>query len=139
MEFFTFFAVLVTVGLVWYYKTFYQIFKKVSKLPGPVGLPIIGNALEFFGKSQLEILKALEEIHKKYGFMVRLSIGPFEHVILLTDPKYAEYILGSQKHITKSSEYEQFLNPWLGTGLLTSTGQKWSKRRKVCKICQCLS
>ena len=36
----------------------------------------------------------------------------------------------SPKFITKSDDYG-FLMPWLGTGLLTSTGKKWSQRRKI--------
>lgn len=34
------------------------------------------------------------------------------------------------KLITKSNEYD-YLKPWLNTGLLTSTDQKWLNRRKV--------
>uniref|UniRef100_A0A1B0DR40 Uncharacterized protein n=1 Tax=Phlebotomus papatasi TaxID=29031 RepID=A0A1B0DR40_PHLPP len=39
-------------------------------------------------------------------------------------------ILGSPKHIDKSSDYN-YLHPWLGTGLLTSSGVKWHSRRKI--------
>lgn len=39
-------------------------------------------------------------------------------------------ILSSNKHIDKSPEYD-FLHTWLGTGLLTSRGQKWHSRRKI--------
>lgn len=38
--------------------------------------------------------------------------------------------MGSPKHIDKSRDY-YFLQPWLGTGLLTSQGKKWHSRRKV--------
>ncbi|RXG61449.1 hypothetical protein Avbf_06503 [Armadillidium vulgare] len=42
----------------------------------------------------------------------------------------AEAVLSSQKFIDKSSDYNA-LHSWLGTGLLTSTGAKWHKRRKM--------
>lgn len=43
---------------------------------------------------------------------------------------FPQPILSSPKHIDKSRDYS-FLQPWLGTGLLTSFGQKWHHRRKV--------
>lgn len=39
-------------------------------------------------------------------------------------------VLSSTKVITKSADYN-FLKPWLGTGLLTSSGSKWLTRRKI--------
>lgn len=57
------------------------------------------------------------------------QIGP-QVQVLITDPKDAEVILGSQKLIDKSDEYD-FIAQWLGTGLLISTGQKWFTRRKA--------
>jgi len=43
---------------------------------------------------------------------------------------YVEFVLSSREHLTKSFFY-RFLNSWLGTGLLTSDGEKWRKRRKL--------
>lgn len=38
--------------------------------------------------------------------------------------------MSSPKYIDKSQDY-YYLQPWLGTGLLTSHGKKWHSRRKV--------
>ncbi|XP_049536656.1 cytochrome P450 4d1-like [Anopheles darlingi] len=39
-------------------------------------------------------------------------------------------LLSSSKYINKSGEYD-FIKPWLGDGLLISSGRKWQARRKV--------
>ena len=44
--------------------------------------------------------------------------------------KDAEKIMGSSKHNDKSLIYT-FLHPFLKTGLLTSNGDKWHKRRRL--------
>jgi cytochrome P450 family 4 len=41
-----------------------------------------------------------------------------------------QLILGSTVHIDKSPEY-RFFKPWLGNGLLISTGEKWRAHRKL--------
>ncbi|KZC12318.1 Cytochrome P450 4g1 [Dufourea novaeangliae] len=45
-------------------------------------------------------------------------------------PRDVEIILSSTVHIDKSSEYRYF-KPWLGNGLLISTGEKWRTHRKI--------
>jgi cytochrome P450 len=65
----------------------------------------------------------------KYGDTFRIWAGR-RLVIVTSDPRFYEVILSSQKNLTKNNMYE-FLNDWLGTGLLLSTGQKWFNRRKI--------
>lgn len=129
METLTFFVGLLLVVIGWYYKNYHQTYLLAMKLPGPPAFPIIGNTFLFLGKSPSELLRVLESQTKKYGRTLRLLVGP-QVQILLTDPKDIEVILGSQKFIGKSDEYD-FLEHWLGTGLLVSTGKKWFTRRKV--------
>lgn len=49
------------------------------------------------------------------------------NVIKATD---AEKVLGSVKHMEKSVMYD-FIQPFLKTGLLTSSGDKWHTRRRL--------
>lgn len=50
---------------------------------------------------------------------------------VVTDPKVCEIVFSnSTKYLEKSALYD-FLIPWLGTGLLLSSGQKWHNRRKI--------
>lgn len=51
-------------------------------------------------------------------------------MVFLFDPRDVELILSSHVHIDKSPEYRLF-EPWLGNGLLISTGQKWRSHRKL--------
>lgn len=51
-------------------------------------------------------------------------------MVMVFDPKDVEVILSSTKLITKADDYD-FMKPWLGEGLLTSTGNKWASRRKI--------
>lgn len=100
-----------------------------NKLPGPPALPVIGNGLEFVGLSNHRIFQKLYARSFEYESVARLWIGP-RLFVFLTDPRDIELILGSNVHIDKSPEY-RFFKPWLGNGLLISTGDKWRAHRKL--------
>ncbi|WAQ96203.1 CP4C1-like protein, partial [Mya arenaria] len=51
-------------------------------------------------------------------------------MVFVCCPEEAEKLLNTTKHLDKSSDY-QFMQPWIGTGLLVSTGNKWKSRRKL--------
>lgn len=57
---------------------------------------------------------------EKYGSVVKGVLGGKLYVFL-SDPRDIELILNSQTHIDKAPEYS-FFKPWLGDGLLISTG-----------------
>ncbi|XP_066257508.1 cytochrome P450 4g15-like isoform X1 [Euwallacea similis] len=117
--------------------TLYYVYWKVSRrrmieladrIPGPKGWPIIGNALEFVG-SPHDVFKSIYDKAKDYGTVAKVWIGP-RLLVFLRDPQDVEIILSSHVHIDKSPEY-RFFQPWLGDGLLISTGQKWRAHRKL--------
>lgn len=50
--------------------------------------------------------------------------------VFLTHPDDVELVLNSNEHLDKSEEY-RFFKPWLGDGLLISSGEKWRSHRKL--------
>nr|CAD7614975.1 unnamed protein product [Timema genevievae] len=71
--------------------------------------------------TEAEFLQAVFKIHKEYGSIFRLWLGG-DLFVVLSNPKYIEVILGSNKLIDKGVIYK-YLYDWLGSGLLTSTGK----------------
>nr|AVL92841.1 CYP450 [Locusta migratoria] len=102
-----------------------------NKLPGPPALPFIGNLHYLFGvRNSHEVMKRAVELSHDYPPVVRGWIGSWFLVVFLWDPRDIEIILSSHVHIDKSIEYSMF-KPWLGDGLLISTGDKWRSHRKL--------
>nr|CAD7461036.1 unnamed protein product [Timema tahoe] len=122
--------------LAWVVHSYFKI-KKMSelseKIPGPPTIPLLGNALDVRAFSSSVRNKAFFDaslrLRKQYGSIFRLWLGP-QLFILLSKPKYIEVILSSNKLLDKGSNYK-FLDKWLGTGLLTSTGAKWRNHRRI--------
>uniref|UniRef100_A0A0K8TUK7 Cytochrome p450 n=1 Tax=Epiphyas postvittana TaxID=65032 RepID=A0A0K8TUK7_EPIPO len=100
---------------------------KSYNIPGPMPWPVIGNGNLFLVDSS-EFLRLLSELAHKFGNACRVHILS-DRYIILSHPKYIEEIISSTETITKGKSY-YFLRPWLGDGLLTSTGQKWKTHRK---------
>uniref|UniRef100_A0A0N5BE61 Cytochrome P450 n=1 Tax=Strongyloides papillosus TaxID=174720 RepID=A0A0N5BE61_STREA len=102
------------------------------RIPGPKGLPILGNALELAGKTE-NLVKFLD---KQYTIglqnnedMRRIWIGDKLMILPITS-KVGEEIFESQTELSKGDTYN-FLSDWLGHGLLISDGDKWRQKRKL--------
>ncbi|XP_058116997.1 uncharacterized protein LOC131284572 [Anopheles ziemanni] len=112
-----------------YLTKFSNILKYSGKLGGPPAYPLIGNGLLFVNNTPADFLPTVGGLLQRYGNCVRLWLGT-QLLIVISDPKDIEVILSSNKYIDKSIEYN-YIKPWLGEGLLTSTGRKWFAHRKV--------
>ena len=96
-------------------------------IPGPRPLPLLGNLLDL-PLDQADMMRVLRRLCDRGGvthFFVASS-----HVVLLSSPEAVGPVLSSRKELDKGIDYDSF-RPWLGDGLLTSTGTKWQKRRKL--------
>lgn len=96
--------------------------------PKPV-LPLLGNSLMFANKDAPAIFHTVLDLHKQCGQDL-VTYGLFGDVQLhISSPKAIERVLLSK--VTKKNYIYEYLEPWLGTGLLLSFGEKWFQRRKI--------
>ncbi|XP_020283970.1 cytochrome P450 4c3-like [Pseudomyrmex gracilis] len=102
--------------------------RPLKDIPYPTALPIIGNAYQL-NCTQEEFFKKLTKWAEKFGdiFLIWVGQRPF---IFLYRVEAVQPLLSNSNYIDKSLEY-QYLKPWLGTGLVTSSGEKWFFRRKL--------
>ncbi|KAK4886656.1 hypothetical protein RN001_002927 [Aquatica leii] len=126
-----FYVLLIPAVLLWY--MYWRLSRRhmielAERLPGPKGWPLIGNALEFVGSSS-QIFKTFYNLSFRYENIAKAWLGP-KLLVFLTDPRDVEVILSSSVYIDKASEY-RFFQPWLGNGLLISTGHIWKTHRKL--------
>ncbi|XP_038162073.1 cytochrome P450 4V2-like [Cyprinodon tularosa] len=104
---------------------------KMKSIPGTgSAYPFIGDALSFktnAGEFFNQIVNFTYEFRDAPLF--NIWFGPIPLVVLF-HAETVEKVLSNPVHLDKAFPYK-FLHPWLGTGLLTSTGKKWRQRRKI--------
>ncbi|XP_063927052.1 cytochrome P450 4d2-like isoform X2 [Zophobas morio] len=110
----------------WYF--FLQKFKSLSAIPGPRPLPLIGNALDV-GDTPTALFNNCAKLLDQYGDIFKVFIAN-ECKVFIANADFLEEIMTSNVHITKSNGY-YLLKPFLNFGLLTSSGSKWKRRRKL--------
>ncbi|XP_047096726.1 cytochrome P450 4C1-like [Schistocerca piceifrons] len=103
--------------------------REFEKLPGLVPLPFIGSAYVAFFVKREDRVRKFDELAAKLGPIFRAWIGPYP-VVMIQKPEHMEKVLSSSELIDKAAVYS-FLYPWLGEGLLTSSGSKWHMHRKM--------
>ncbi|CAH2087254.1 unnamed protein product [Euphydryas editha] len=101
----------------------------LDRVPGPPKWPIIGSGLIFVGLPPSQMLDRLLEFPKKYGNRVVVTVL-YRYILHVYDIEDIEIVLSHSRNIKKNKPYD-FIKPWLGTGLLISTGSKWHRRRKI--------
>jgi cytochrome P450 len=95
--------------------------------PGPPGLPLLGNLLEF-GR---DVLRYYDEWSRQYGDLVSLRLGAWP-AVLLNHSDYAEYVLiKNHRNFIKFPFFFRHVGAIFGQGLLTSEGEFWQRQRRL--------
>ncbi|CAH2235553.1 jg23977 [Pararge aegeria aegeria] len=103
--------------------------KELKGIPGPNGMFIFGNALDYFFMTSESAFSYFRYLTGKHKRMFQLNLLN-KQIVLLYHPEDVEALINSTKHNDKGYLYA-FLRPWLNDGLLLSSGTKWHQRRKI--------
>ncbi|XP_069699685.1 cytochrome P450 4C1-like [Periplaneta americana] len=106
-----------------------QFARKVDLIPGPVAYPFIGSIGPLLFKKNNDLFAEFLKIIGQQKPIFRMWFGG-QPEVYLTRPEHVEVMLSSTRNLQKGFVYK-FLHSWLGTGLLTATGQKWFTHRKM--------
>eukprot|EP00003_Mantamonas_plastica_P017189 TRINITY_DN2862_c0_g1_i2.p1 TRINITY_DN2862_c0_g1~~TRINITY_DN2862_c0_g1_i2.p1 ORF type:complete len:392 (+),score=103.49 TRINITY_DN2862_c0_g1_i2:56-1231(+) len=103
----------------------------IMEIPGPTEWPFLGNAPQLATNENEHLFPLLSDWSHQTGNVMYVFwfYAGFPQIIL-SHPQAAKEVLQHSTNITKGYLYK-FLHPWLGTGLLTSTNQKWEVRRSL--------
>lgn len=101
----------------------------IDRIPGPPTIPIFGNALMFSNLTLEELWQLKITLTKQFPSIFKIWNFTIAYIVI-NHPDDVQVILNSKNHLEKGFIYKLF-HPWLKTGLLTSTGEKWHKRRRI--------
>ena len=92
-------------------------------------IPVFGSMYHFKDPSAERIFNTFCDFDTQYGkTLITQSLFNFPS-IHVCDAKVIGQIMQART-IEKTIIYD-FMTPWLGTGLIVSTGSKWTQRRKI--------
>ncbi|XP_011188121.2 probable cytochrome P450 313a4 [Zeugodacus cucurbitae] len=124
LYFFTGTVLLFFIYVLWRRREFYKL---ILKMPGPLGLPILGMALRLIRRE--DILIAFYEVEQKYGHTFFSWLGPYPFLVV-SDPQIAQDILTSPHCVNKSFIYSA-LDDGAGRGLFSLSNPKWNLHRRL--------
>uniref|UniRef100_A0A1B6MGU9 Cytochrome P450 n=1 Tax=Graphocephala atropunctata TaxID=36148 RepID=A0A1B6MGU9_9HEMI len=109
----------------WRYR---HILAAAAKLPCPPALPVLGNALLFFGDI-VNVTKNLMKLATEFKGIFCIWIGPVP-IFMVIEPTDAQMVLNSSSLLEKDDVYSLF-KTFLGNGLISAPVHIWKKYRKL--------
>lgn len=105
-----------------------QSLRRIRDLPGPAGIPILGNALQFRGEG---LHQAAERWCREFGEVYRFRVGP-RHFVVFSNPDAVAGILRDRPEgFQRTAKLERIARDFGFSGLFSSNGQDWKRQRSM--------
>lgn len=105
-----------------------QALRHIRDLPGPPGLPILGNALQI---ERERIHLAVERWARRYGDLFRFSIGGRRFVALSSPALIATVLRDRPEGFQRTSRLNAVARELGFDGLFSSNGEAWRRQRPM--------
>ena len=100
----------------------------LNDLPGPPGLPLVGNRLQF-RLNQVHL--KLEEWAKSYGPMYRIRIGPHRIAVVSDHKAIRQILLERPEEFRRTRVLEAVASELRLKGVFAAEGSDWRRQRRV--------
>ncbi|XP_030226613.1 cytochrome P450 4B1 isoform X1 [Gadus morhua] len=102
--------------------------RHLKAFPGPPAHWFFGHTLEVMKRDGTAFDKSVAW-GVRFPFAFPIWFGPFLSILNLHHPDYVKTLLSSTE--PKDDIAYRFIKPWIGDGLLVSSGQKWFNHRRL--------
>ncbi len=98
-----------------------------KKVPGPKGLPLLGNLLDL----RKDSLGFIKKVQKEFGDIAHFKAGKYR-IYLVSHPDYAQRVFQDHyKNYGKQTKAWRKFRDFLGNGLLSNEGEFWKRQRRI--------
>jgi len=120
-------AVCLLVFCRWYFRRWERI-TLLEKIPGPAGLPLVGNLMSISGGPE-DAFRGFNSLAKFGDGLVKFYVGTMPYAMVYRAGS-VEQLLANNSALRKSRHY-RFVKVLVNTGVLTAEGEKWKQRRRL--------
>lgn len=100
---------------------------RVTRPPGPSGIPLLGVGIAF-GRDPLDFLT---ECARRYGDLVAFNIGAWPTVLVNNPHDIEQILVKNHRNFTKHRFFWRHVRAIFGAGSLTAEGDDWQRQRRL--------
>jgi cytochrome P450 len=101
---------------------------QIAQLPGPPGLPLVGNLLQL---STEKLHQIFEQWSEQYGPIYKIKLGS-RPVVILTGPESIQYVLKNRpEKFRRLAKMDDVMREVGVVGIFNSEGEDWKRQRKL--------